>query len=67
MLVAVICEMIHQFPQGGGESGDGVFVGRRQAVAAAREIGNNHAKSSLERRNLKGPIGSAATESVNEK
>ncbi len=66
MLGAAICKMIHQFPQCGGESRDGVFVARRQAVSATREIGNNQAKSSLEGRHLKGPIGSAASESMNE-
>ena len=59
-------EMIEQRPQGGGESGDGVFVARRGAVSAARQIGDDHAKSLFERRDLKRPVGAAAAKSVDE-
>ena len=41
-------------------------VARRQAVAAAREIRNNDAETSLEGRHLEGPIRSAASESMDE-
>src|SRR6202011_853212 len=59
-------EVIEKRPKGRGTAADGVLVPRGWAVSAARQIGDDHAKSLFKRRDLKRPGRSAASESVDE-
>ena len=58
--------MIEQLPERAGETGDTETVTRHRAEAAAGQVRNDQAKAALQCAGLKGPDGTARSETMNQ-